>query len=295
MRLSEEELSLARRMLQKSPTDRDQLARLMSRLYFRQGAAPAAREVRAAAEELGWLQHGTETLTEKGWFAADVCREFVFWTDRGRTLSFADSAPALVTQALAGKSVLEIGSGSGRNLISLTPICSEVVGLEPVDIYRQLGLLFAETEGLGPIRTETGKAEDLPFEDGRFDVVLCVSSYQYFDIRPALDEIARVLRPGGEVILISATIGSYALIGLRELFVSRSVKAARDYFVTLLNTLGYMTIGKRVLMRRSKWTTAYPIYPSQRAMTRFLAGAGLPLHQPPQRIGTETCFRGRKA
>lgn len=293
MQLTDADLARARRVLLQS--DLDQVVRLMFRLQFRQGIGPATAAARAAVEEMAWVQPGTETLTETGWFAADVCREFVFWRDRDRKLPFADSEAELVSKSLVGKSVLEIGSGSGMNLMSLVPVCAEVVGLEPVGIYRQLGALLAEVEGLGPIRTEAGKAEALPFEDGRFDVVLCVSAHQYFDIRPALNEIARVLRPGGEIILISGTIGSYALGGARKLVALRSIKPALDYFVTLTNTLGYMAIGKRVLTRRSKWTTAYPIYPSQRAMMRFLAGAGLPLHQPPLRIGTETCFRGRKA
>jgi SAM-dependent methyltransferase len=289
MQLSEADLGQARRILLQS--DLDQLARLMTRLQFR--SAPAA--TRTAAEELGWLQPGSDTLTEKGWFGADVCREFVFWLDRDRRLPFGELAPTLETGALAGKSVLEIGSGSGMNLMSLARICPNVVGLEPVGIYRQLGTILAEVEGLGQIRTEAGQAEALPFDDNSFDVVLCVSSHQYFDLRPALDEIARVLRPGGEAILISGTLGSYALGGMRKLAVIRSVKSARSYAVTLVNTLGYRVFGKRVLVRRSKWSTAYPVYPSQRSMARLLAGAGLPLHHAPLRIGTETCFRGRKA
>jgi SAM-dependent methyltransferase len=293
MLLTEADLTQARRVLLQS--DLDQVARLMLRLQFWQGAGSAGAKVRAAVEELRWVQPGTDTLTETGWLAADACREFVFWLDRDRKLPFADLAPELVTQALAGKSVLEIGSGSGMNLMSLVPICAEVMGLEPVGIYCQIGALLAEVEGLGPIQTEAGQAEAMPFEDDRFDVVLCVSAHQYFDIRPALDEIARVLRPGGEVILISGTIGSYALGGMRNLAALRSVKAAKGYVVTLVNTLGYMAIGKRLLERRSKWSTAYPVYPSRRTMTRLLAGAGLSLHQPSLRIGTETCFRARKA
>lgn len=292
MLLTETALAQAKRILLRS--DLDQLARLMSRLQFHREAEPADAKVRAAVEELGWVQPGTDTLTETGWFAADVCREFVYWQDRDRKLPLAEAAPKLVTQALAGKSVLEIGSGSGINLMSLVPICAEVVGLEPVGIYRQLGAILAEVEGLGPIRTEAGQAEALPFEDGRFDTVLCVSAHEYFDMRPALNEIARVLRPGGEAILFSGTLGTYALDGLRNVVALRSVKAAKGYCVTLVNTLGVMAIGKRVLVRRSKWSTAYPIYPSRRTMTRLMADAGLPLHHPLKSVGPEVLFRGRK-
>lgn len=274
-------------------TDLDRLARLMLRLNFGEEAGPDWAEVRAAAEELGWVDPGTDHLTETGWFAADSFREFVFWKDRGRQLPFASQAPELLPEAFAGKSVLEIGSGSGSNLMSLVPFAASVTGLEPVGIYRQLGALLAETEGHEPIRTEPGQAEALPFDDAMFDTILCVSAHQYFDIPTAFAEISRVLKPGGEAILISGTLGSYALGGLREFFRGR-LSGAKVYAVTVTNTLAYAMLHRRILVRPSKWSTAFPVYPSQRAVRRYMEAAGLRLRWPPARIGTETCFRATK-
>ena len=47
-------------------------------------------------------------------------------------------------------------------------------------------------------------AEALPFEDAGFDAVLCIEVVRYLsDPRPALLELARVLRPGGLALVTS--------------------------------------------------------------------------------------------
>jgi SAM-dependent methyltransferase len=49
--------------------------------------------------------------------------------------------------------------------------------------------------------------ELLPFEDGSFDLVMCVQSFHYMDDPThAIGEIARVLRPGGST-LVSSVVG----------------------------------------------------------------------------------------
>ncbi len=53
-------------------------------------------------------------------------------------------------------------------------------------------------EGAAPIEYLEASADALPFEDGRFDVVLCQQGLQFFARRAAaVGEMRRVLRPGG--------------------------------------------------------------------------------------------------
>ena len=276
-------------------TDLPGFARHMSDLQFH--APGAGGDAQALAEELGLVRRGTRELTETGWFVADACREYVFWLERDRRLPFGDHLPDLVAEAIDGHSVLEIGSGSGVNLMSMAMSgrAAEVVGLEPVEAYRQMGAVLAEAEGLGPILVEPGAAERLPFEDARFDTVLCVSAHQYFDVVPALAQIARVLRPGGEVVMISGTLGSFVRGSSGCLLGRNGLSGVKNYVVTVANTLGYMSLGRRVLVRPSKWTTAYPIYPSRASMRRMIARAGLRSADGlPPRVGMETCFRAIK-
>ena len=275
-------------------TDLPGFARLMSDLQFHRPGG--AGDAQALSEALGLVRPGTRELTETGWFVADACREYVFWLERDRRLPFAGHLPALVAEAIDGRSVLEIGSGSGINLLSMAMSgrAAEVVGLEPVEAYRQMGAILAEAEGFGPIRVEPGSAERLPFEDARFDTVLCVSAHQYFDVAPALAQIARVLRPGGQMVVIGGTLGSFSRVCSGWLLGRNGLSGVKNYLVTVANTLGYMSVGRRILVRPSKWTTAYPIYPSRGSMRRMIASAGLqPVAETP-RVGTETCFRAVK-
>ncbi len=47
-----------------------------------------------------------------------------------------------------------------------------------------------------------GVAADLPFEDASFDAVACAQSFHWFAERATLSEFARVLKPGGSLLLV---------------------------------------------------------------------------------------------
>ena len=267
-------------------------ARYMAALQRGEAQAPVDPAIRQGLERLGWVGAGRGGLTETGWFAADPCREYVFWRERDRVLPFAGQAPQVISECLIGKDVLEIGSGSGVNLMSIGSRARRVVGLEPVGIYRQIGAIFAEAEGFANVTSLAGKAEALPFETGQFDTVLCVSAHQYFDITPAFREIARVLKPGGEVVLIGGFLRAFVSDHIGQLWSGPG--AARNYTVTVVNTLGYMFLGRRIIVRASKWSTAFPVYPARGSMQKMLAKAGLEVVGPPAAVGPEAMFRARK-
>ncbi|MEZ5754260.1 MAG: methyltransferase domain-containing protein [Paracoccaceae bacterium] len=209
-----------------------------------------------------------------------------------REMRILRATPDIVSDLLSARSVLEIGSGSGINLMSLARLGTEAIGIEPVEAYRQMGAILAEVEGLQSIRSVAGAAERIPFESEKFDTVLCVSSHQYFDIQPALHEIFRVLKPGGEVVLISGSWSRYLFGQAHNLFAGFG--PAKGYVMTVVNTAAYMVLGRRLIFRRQKLATAYPVYPSRRAMKRMLGLAGFELATPPKPVAGEVFFRARK-
>ena len=98
--------------------------------------------------------------------------------------------------------VLDLGSGTGR----FTPLLADefggpVYGVEPSDRMRDI----AEADAAHPAVTYlSGRAEEIPLADESCDLALLFLSFHHFTDQPAaLAEVARVLRPGGVVLLRS--------------------------------------------------------------------------------------------
>ncbi|MFU8883201.1 MAG: class I SAM-dependent methyltransferase [Rhodobacterales bacterium] len=246
----------------------------------------------AMAVRFGWIDPATQTLTPLGWMVSDSCREYTFWRQRARSLPFIGFTDALTDSAFHGKAVLEIGSGMGANLMSLGQIAASVEGVEPMAIYRQMGAILRQREGLPQVAQHAGRAEALPFADHSFDTVLYVTAHQYMELDTAMAEAARVLRPGGEVILIGGVWGTYLKEAMQN--VPRRPAAIRSDVVTVANTLSYMATGRRVLSAKGSTTTSRPIYPTVRTMCRLLQAAGLRVTVAGSVLSNERLFRALK-
>lgn len=99
---------------------------------------------------------------------------------------------------LAGR-VIEVGAGNGINFPNYPPAVTEVVAVEP-EAYLRDKAAAAAAEAPVPVTVVDGLADSLPAADGAFDaavasLVLCSVP----DQAGALAEIARVLKPGGEL------------------------------------------------------------------------------------------------
>ncbi|GAA4122237.1 class I SAM-dependent methyltransferase [Nocardioides fonticola] len=93
--------------------------------------------------------------------------------------------------------VLELGAGTGKLTARLVELGHEVHATDPDPAM----LAVLETE-LPGVRTTVAAAERLPVADRSVDVVVCGQSFHWFDHPTALEEIARVLRPGGRLAVV---------------------------------------------------------------------------------------------
>jgi len=89
--------------------------------------------------------------------------------------------------------VLDLGAGTGK-LTRLLLERFEVAALEPDAGMR--GLIPGGADVLA------GRAEEIPAPDGSFGAVFCGESFHWFEWERAIPEIARVLRPGGGLVLM---------------------------------------------------------------------------------------------
>jgi SAM-dependent methyltransferase len=99
----------------------------------------------------------------------------------------------------AGQRVLDVACGSGNTAIAAARRGCGVVGLDFVPGLLERGRERAAAERLD-VEFIEGDAEDLPFPDGSFDVVLSTFGAMFApDQERTAHELLRVLRPGGSV------------------------------------------------------------------------------------------------
>src|SRR5215470_6598503 len=108
--------------------------------------------------------------------------------ERARPPWPAEAAGWLVPED--AKLVVELGAGTGKLTRAVAALGVQVVAVEPDP--RMLAVL----RGLGLEGVE-GSAEEIPFADGVADAIVAGSSLHWFELGPALQEIHRVLSPGG--------------------------------------------------------------------------------------------------
>lgn len=103
----------------------------------------------------------------------------------------------------AGDRVLDVGCGVGRPALRVASLTGAgVVGItisrRQVEQAREL----AVAEGLADrVVFEYGDGMDMPFSDASFEAVLAFESIVHMDRVRALGEMARVLKPGGRLVL----------------------------------------------------------------------------------------------
>jgi ubiquinone/menaquinone biosynthesis C-methylase UbiE len=104
-------------------------------------------------------------------------------------------------ETLAGLSgrVLDLGCGPGANFEFFPDTVTEPVAADPDPYMLERARKRAAQLGR-QIRIEQARAEELPYEDGSFDAVVCTLVLcTVDDPQRALREVARVLKPGGEL------------------------------------------------------------------------------------------------
>jgi ubiquinone/menaquinone biosynthesis C-methylase UbiE len=98
-----------------------------------------------------------------------------------------------VTSETGTRRLLDIGCGAGFVIDLLRDTFDEIHGLDATR-----AMLDRVDTSSGNVTLHEGLAEELPFEDGTFDLVTAYSVLHHLaDHRPVLAEAARVLRPGG--------------------------------------------------------------------------------------------------
>jgi ubiquinone/menaquinone biosynthesis C-methylase UbiE len=182
----------------------------------------SVRAARAAAAQKYFREHAAE------------------W-DRIRKLHVADAAvedairAALATRPF--RSLLDLGTGTGRMLELFGPQIERGLGL---DLSLDMLLLARdrlERAGLRHCSVRQGDIYDVPLPDGSFDAVIIHQVLHYLDDGArAVKEAARVLRPGGSLLVVD--FAPHELEFLREQHAHRRLGFAADTVTQWMSTAG---------------------------------------------------------
>jgi len=135
--------------------------------------------------------------------------------------------------ALTGtERVLDIATGGGHAAFALAPYVTEVVALDLTRPMLEAAQKEATARQLYNIRFLEGDAQAIPCEDGSFNIVTCRHAAHHFpNIRLAVSEWARVLKPGGKLLLVDSLAPEDPELDtfLNELEMQRDPSHVRDY------------------------------------------------------------------
>jgi ubiquinone/menaquinone biosynthesis C-methylase UbiE len=120
--------------------------------------------------------------------------------ERGRP-EYAPAVAGAIAAELGiapGGSVLDLAAGTGKLTRALLGIGLDVVAVEPQESLREV--LAAS---VGAERVRDGLAEAIPLPDGSLAAVTVADAFHWLDHARALEEIRRVLRPGGGLAVVT--------------------------------------------------------------------------------------------
>jgi ArsR family transcriptional regulator len=164
--------------------------------------------------------------TAQRYFAANAAE----W-DSIRALHVADDAVEKVMRDALGArpfdSLLDLGTGTGRLLELFAPLYARAVGIDASADMLAVARANLDRAGIANAQVRLGDIHNLPFQRDSFDVVTVHQVLHYLDDpERALAEAARVLRPGGRLLVVD--FAPHDLEFLRERHAHRRLGFARE-------------------------------------------------------------------
>jgi SAM-dependent methyltransferase len=160
--------------------------------------------------EIGPYASPTQLQTAVPDFSAIKTRQKATWASGdfaviGTTVQIVGESLAEAVDVRAGERVIDVAAGNGNATLAAARRFADVTSTDYVAALLGKGKARAEAEGLN-IAFEVADAEELPFANSSFDVVLSTFGVMFSpDHTRAASEMLRVVRDGGRIGLANWT------------------------------------------------------------------------------------------
>jgi ubiquinone/menaquinone biosynthesis C-methylase UbiE len=142
-----------------------------------------------------------------------------FWVEAPHPIITRDRLREIL-EPQPGERVLEIGPGTGYYTLDLAEWVGADGTIEIFDLQQEMldhTIRRARERGFWNVNPTQGDAQDLPYEDDSFDAAILVTVLgEIPDQDAGLREVARVLRPGGRLI-VGELFGDPHMVTVRSL------------------------------------------------------------------------------
>ncbi len=109
-------------------------------------------------------------------------------------------------QLKTGQSVIDVGTGTGLIAVSIAKRLlndCDVLAIDISEAMLERAKIRIKEEGVEQsVVLRKASALDIPVEDATQELVVCVFTIRHTDIREALQEFIRVLKPGGRAVVV---------------------------------------------------------------------------------------------
>jgi ubiquinone/menaquinone biosynthesis C-methylase UbiE len=172
--------------------------------------------------------------------------------------------------------VLDLGCGGGHVSYRAAPHVAEVVACDVTASMLEVVTKTAAERGLSNITVQQAAAEQLPFEDASFDVVLCrFTAHHWQNMEAGLREARRVLKRPGRAVFIDVIAPSDRVLDthIQAVEVLRDPSHVRNYtmaeWVAALSRSGFSV----ERMNARKLRMDFPVWIARTRATLEHAGA----------------------
>jgi len=160
---------------------------------------------------------------------------------------------------LAGKEVLDVATGGGHTALAFARAGARVMATDLTPEMLEAARTFVQGEVGRAVRFQLAAAEDLPFEGASFEVVTCrIAAHHFADPRRFVGEAARVLRPGGLLMLVDNVAPEAPELGAAMNRIERLRDPSHVEAYPVSRWVGWFAAAGLELYHLSRWYTHKP-------------------------------------